>query len=174
MFPQADQRLFASFPNIKLIVLLRNPVDRTISHYYDIVRTNYEKRSLEEAIYSEIDILEGATEAALMDGTYFKRSWNYLLNSLYVYALKRWMSLFPREQFLIIKSEDLYASSASVVQQTFQFLDLPEYQLKNYPKHYPGNYKSKPSNEIRQALSEYFKPHNEQLEDFLGVKFNWS
>jgi len=174
MFPETDQRLFSSFPKTKLIVLLRNPVDRTISHYYDIVRATYEKRSLEEAIYSEIDILKDATEATLMDGSYFRRSWNYLLNSLYVYALKRWMALFPREQFLIIKSEDLYTNSAAVVQQTFQFLDLPEHQLKSYPKHYPGKYKSKPSDEIRQTLSEYFKPHNEQLEDFLRVKFNWN
>ncbi|NJL36589.1 MAG: tetratricopeptide repeat protein [Leptolyngbyaceae cyanobacterium SM1_4_3] len=174
MFPQADQRLFTSCPSTKLIVLLRNPVDRTISHYYDIVRASYEKRSLEEAIHAEIDILKDATEATLMDGTYFRRSWNYLLNSLYVYALKRWISLFPREQLLIIKSEDLYANSATVVQQTFKFLNLPEYQLKSYPKHYPGEYKSQPSDDIRQTLSEYFKPHNEQLEEFLGVQFNWS
>lgn len=174
MFPESDQRLFTSLPNAKLIVLLRNPVDRTLSHYYDIVRAGYEKRSLEEAIYLEIEAINNAPEETLIDGSYFKQSWNYLFNSLYVYALKRWMSLFPREQFLIIKSEDLYANSAAVVQQIFQFLGLPEHQLKSYPKHLPGKYKSKPSDEIRQTLSEYFKPHNEQLEDFLGVQFNWS
>lgn len=173
-FPEADQKLFSLFPDAKLILLLRNPVDRTISHYHDIVRAHYEERSLEEAIFSELEILKDATEETLTDGTYFKKSWSYILNSLYIYPLKKWMKLFSRENFLIIRSEDLYSNPAKIVGNTFNFLGLPDYQLKKYKNHYPGEYKTPTSESLRQVLTDYFKPHNQMLEEYLGVEFNWS
>ncbi|MBD1869399.1 tetratricopeptide repeat protein [Cyanobacteria bacterium FACHB-471] len=173
-FPEADQKLFSLFPDAKLILLLRNPVDRTISHYHDIVRAHYEERSLETAIFSELEILKDATEETLTDGSYFSKSWSYVLNSLYVYSIRRWTKLFPKENFLIIKSEDLYANPAKVVADTFNFLGLPNYQLNKYKNYYPGDYKSPVSESLRRTLADYFKPHNQMLEEYLGIEFNWN
>ncbi|MFM6205694.1 sulfotransferase domain-containing protein, partial [Planktothrix sp.] len=57
--PLVPQRLYESFPNTRLIVLLRNPVDRAISHYYWEVKLGYEPLSLEEAIAQEPERLQG-------------------------------------------------------------------------------------------------------------------
>ena len=58
------------------------------------------------------------------------------------------------------------------MKQVFNFLGLPDYQIQNYPKLNAGSYTSI-SESLRQKLSDYFQPHNQRLEEYLGMKFNW-
>ena len=58
------------------------------------------------------------------------------------------------------------------MKQVFEFLGLPEHQLPEYRKLNPGHY-SPISDEMRQKLSEYFQPHNQRLEKYLGMQFDW-
>jgi tetratricopeptide (TPR) repeat protein len=172
--PYVEERLFSSFPEIKIIILLRNPIDRTISHYYQGVKYGREKRSLSAAVLSEIEALKDITEATLTEAHYFDDSLRYVLQSLYLYPLKKWMALFPKEQFLILKSEDLYSNPAQTVSRVFKFLNLPDYQSVDYLNHYPGFYDPNISTSLRWAMAEYFKPHNQKLEDYLGLEFDWN
>ncbi|MBO0350146.1 sulfatase-like hydrolase/transferase [Phormidium pseudopriestleyi FRX01] len=98
--------------------------------------------------------------------------YSYLSRGLYLEQLQRWFDCFPKEQFLILKSEDLFANPAATVRQVFNFLGLPDYQLPEYGQHQAGNY-DKIDKSIKAALSEYFQPHNRQLEQYLGRTFNW-
>ena len=164
----AAKRIYQFFPKIKLIILLRNPIDRTISQYHTWRRFNWENRSLEEAIESDLDKLIKAGEKV----NYWMGEQNYLAKGVYIEFLKEWMSLFPMEQFLILKSEDFYANSKAVVQQVLKFLDLPKYELLEYKNYNPGNY-SQIDPLIRRSLSNYFQVHNQRLEEYLGIKFNW-
>ncbi|MEB3341891.1 sulfotransferase domain-containing protein [Okeania sp.] len=95
----------------------------------------------------------------------------YILESLYLYHFKRWMNLFPREQFLILKSEDLFSHPKTTMKRCFKFLGLPGYLL---PKYHNFNSNSYPAidNSIRQTLADYFRPYNQKLEDYLGMEFN--
>lgn len=173
MNPDVPQRLAALLPDIKLIVLLRNPVDRAISYYHHAVRHCQEDRSAETAILSELEALDGVDEDGLTAGERFDNVPGYVLYSLYYYALKRWLDRFDRTQILILKSEDLYSHTDSVVNQVFKFLGLSDYHLSKYPNVYPGFYRSPVPDSLRQTLSEYFKLHNQRLEDYLGVRFGW-
>ena len=164
----AAKRIYQFFPKIKLIILLRNPIDRTISQYHTWRRFNWENRSLEEAIESDLDKLIKAGKKV----NYWMGEQNYLAKGVYIEFLKEWMSLFPMEQFLILKSEDFYANSKAVVQQVLKFLDLPKYELLEYKNYNPGNY-SQIDPLIRRSLSNYFQVHNQRLEEYLGIKFNW-
>ena len=58
------------------------------------------------------------------------------------------------------------------MKQGFEFLGLQEHQLPEYRKLNPGHY-SPINDEMRQKLSEYFQPHNQRLEEYLGMQFNW-
>ncbi len=164
---QVDQRLFELFPQTKLILLLRNPVDRAISWYHHSVRIGWEKQTLEEVITNEIDIIEKATEAKLAykPGT--------LGEGIYVYKVKRWLSLFPREQLLILKSEDFYANTANVMKQVFDFLGLEFYESINYTKYNFGHYKPI-EQDLRLKLSKFYQVYNQKLEDLLKRKFDWN
>ncbi|OCR00433.1 molybdenum ABC transporter substrate-binding protein [Oscillatoriales cyanobacterium USR001] len=170
-YPLADRRLHQLLPEIKLILILRNPVVRAFSHYQMWVRRGTEKRSFEEAMQAEMGIMAKATETDLASGIYWKQC-EYLDKSLYVYSIRRWMKLFPKKQFLILQSEDFYANPAVILQEVFAFLGLPDYQISYYEKYNAGAYQPAIDATIQQ-LTEFFQPHNYKLEEELGRKFNW-
>jgi len=173
--PLVARRIYELFPQVKLIALLRNPVERAISHYYHEVRLGFEKLSLEDAIAQESARLEGEWEKFLADETYYSynhQHYTYLSRGNYVEQLKHWMQFFPKEQFLVLPSEELYNQPNIVLNQVLNFLELPSYQLTQYDKYNSGEYPAV-TQEIRQQLQAYFQPYNQQLEEFLGVKFPW-
>ncbi len=161
------ERLFQVFPNMKLILLLRNPVDRAISHYYQWVSMNWEFRSLDVAIASDL----AARESCGND--YWNQPNSYIARGVYVEFLKKWLSVFPRQQVLILSSEKFYENPAETVQQVFQFLGLPNNKLPAYQKYNSRSY-PQVDESIQHLLNNYFKPHNQALEEFLGVEFNWA
>jgi hypothetical protein len=71
-----------------------------------------------------------------------------------------------------LRSEDLYNAPATTMKQVFDFLELSDYKLPNYPKWNSGSY-SRVSDDLRQTLSDFFQPHNQKLEEYLSIKFNW-
>jgi tetratricopeptide (TPR) repeat protein len=164
---EAPERLYSLFPEAKLIVLLRNPVDRAISQFYRLTGLNWEARSLDRVISDEIERLNQNPEYIIGE-----EPGNYLARGRYIEFIKNWRAFFPREQLLILKSEDFYAGAAATVKQVLEFLDLPEYQLSEYQNANPGSYP--PVNQsIRDWLRDYFRPYNQQLEEYLGRKFDW-
>ena len=164
---EAPERLYSLFPEAKLIVLLRNPVDRAISHFYRLKGLNWEGRSLDRAISDEIERLNQNPEYIIGE-----EPGNYLARGRYIEFIKNWLAFFPREQLLILKSEDFYENVGETVQQVLAFLDLPEYQLSEYQNANPGVYQ-RVNESVRELLSDYFKPYNQEIEEYLGIKFDW-
>lgn len=162
---EVPTRLFNCFPKVKLIAILRNPVSRTISHYNHEVRVKREHRSFEKVITTQI-------EKFMSDRNPWNDTSSYITHGLYVEFLKHWMSIFPREQFLILKSEDFYVDPAATMKAVFNFLELPDYHLQNYKKFNSGSYDDI-SESSRRQLSDFFQPYNQELENYLGMKFNW-
>ncbi len=165
------ERLFSIFPKIKLIVILRNPVDRAVSHYYHEVRLKMENKSLSAVIYEQLERLKKIPTSALEEA-YWNHISYYVSYGVYVEFLKKWMTIFPREQFLILSSEDFYQEPQITMENVFKFLDLPKHQLQDYQKLNSGSYPNIPPS-IYSTLSDYFQPYNQKLEEYLGMKFNW-
>jgi hypothetical protein len=97
----------------------------------------------------------------------------FLITGLYVYFLEKWMSLFPKEQFLILRNEDLSQAPAAVMSQVFEFLGVPDCQHIEYPRKNTTTYPSQIDEILLTRLQEFYRPHNQKLEEFLGRKFNW-
>jgi len=165
--PQAPQRIAETLPEVKLIALLRNPVDRAFSHYHHTKRIGREDLDFEEAIAQEksrVKQLENKNQAY---------NYTYLSSGLYAEQLKNWLNLFDRQQLLILKSEDFFDHPEAIFQQVLNFLELPNWSLRNYRK-YNYNFSAQmiePS--TRKYLREYFQPHNQKLYELLGVDFGW-
>ena len=136
-----------------------------------------EKLSFEDAINSEKERTKGEFERMLKDENYYSKDYfhySYLDRGIYVTKLKSWMNIFPKEQFLILQSEEFFKEPNKLYNQVLKFLDLPKWQLKEYKKIGAGSYKHSEINlELRKKFIEYFKPYNEQLFEFLGTKFDW-
>lgn len=174
----AEDRIFQAFPDIKLIAILRDPVSRTISHYYMSLKLGLEKRTLEKAIASEIAILEDVNLRDIkslekIGKTYWKTEQGYLWFSLYLPFLKRWMVLFSKQKFLIVDSRNLYNSSSETMNKVFDFLDLPNYDFISYEKSNIGAYPTT-DYEIQKTLFDFFCQHNQALEEYLGMEFGWN
>lgn len=171
----APKRIFQNFPNIKLAVILRNPIDRTVSRYNMMVRNGAEKRTFERAVTEELTIIQKAMSQS-KDGQ--SVPWpvlnrcRHIGNSLYCYHLARWLELFSAEQFLVLRSEDLFTQPEQTLSQLYQSFGLESHLKQDYPKHNSGQY-SPIEGEIRQTLSTFFTPHTRKLEVLLGRSFDW-
>lgn len=169
--PLAARRLSSVYPRIKQILLLRNPVDRTISDYHHQVRNGVEHRPLEEALRAEMKALERLDAEDIIEGRYYN-ALGYVSSSLYEVHLKRWFRFFSREQLLILRSEDLFLDPSKTVRQCFDFLGLPDYPLDKYNVLAKGEY-ALPDISLRKFLKDYFRPYNQRLEALLGMSFGW-
>lgn len=172
--PQVPARVARHFPQVKLIVLLRNPVDRAISHYYHEVKLGCETLSLEDAIAQESDRLHGELEKLQTDANYYSynhQHYTYLSRGLYLQQLQHWMTFFPQEQFLILKSEDFWENPDRTLVEVLNFLQLPPLQLETYPSYNAGNYTPIESS-VDRSLRDYFDKPNRQLSEFLQRDFN--
>ncbi|WP_413161547.1 tetratricopeptide repeat protein [Capilliphycus salinus ALCB114379] len=164
---ETAERLFEVFPKTKLIVVLRNPIERTVSHYYQWVNMNWEFRSLEKAMISEIERL------SVPNASYWNQPNSYIARSIYVEFLKKWLDVFPREQIFIISSENFYSNPPGTLKQIFDFLGLSDHPLTEYKKYNARSYPDLDES-MRNLLGNYFKIYNQELEDLLGMKFNWN
>jgi hypothetical protein len=179
-YPHAPRRVAKTLPHVKLIVCLRNPVDRAYSQYYHALELGHEKLSFEEAIQDEEERTAHEREKILKDefyesDTYTHRS--YLTRGIYVDQLQAWMDFFPREQFLILKSEEFYSNPVAIFKQVSTFLKVPETEpqlnKKEYKQYSHNTYSSRMEATLRMHLIEYFKPYNARLYEYLGIDFGW-
>jgi hypothetical protein len=174
--PLAPVRAARHVPGLKLIALLRDPVERTYSHYKEQRRNGVETLTFEQALEAEPARTAGEEERLLADEDY--RSFpheqqSYVRQSEYDRGLARWLEHFPREQLLVLASEDYYADPGGVCQQVFAFLglgplSLPPSAVLNAA---PG---SSMAAETRRRLTEHFAPHVREVERLTGQSFPWS
>lgn len=173
--PHARQRIHAVLPDVKLIALLRNPVDRAYSQYQHQVRRGREPLTFEQAIEREMQ--RTAHDRAAMQADPHAnpsrvRHYSYLARGLYADQLGRWFGCFPREQCFVASTEALRSDTAGVFAQVLDFLGLPPHDLGDYPLVFKGSY-SEMQPETRARLHEYFAPHNQRLYDLLAQDFGW-
>lgn len=173
--PHAPQRIFDCIPEVKLIVLLRNPIDRAYSHYQKQIKHGRETLPFDMAIREENKRLEGEAERIFGDERYYSfnhQRFSYLSRGIYVEQLRAWFDFFPRDRFLILSSKDLLDKPQAVSNRVFEFLDLPTWEISEHKRYNVIDYqKMDPS--VRHGLIEYFRPYNQQLYEYLGIDFGW-
>jgi hypothetical protein len=166
-------RISELLPKTKIIILLRNPVDRALSHYHHWLRFKWEKRSFEAAIASELELLSDPANLSHEASPAVWDSQKFLWRGLYFQFLQNWLSVFPREQLLILRSEDLYENPQTTYDRVLEFLELPAHQLDEFRRHNPGNYTADRSGSIYSQMRDFFHPHNQKLEELLGWELHW-
>ncbi len=175
--PRVPHRVAQLLPDVKLIALLRNPIDRAFSHYQHEIRGGREPLSLAEALDREADRLAGEEERLRSDPAYYSVSHHrhsYLRRGHYAEQLDRWVEHFPRSRLMVVQSERLFREPAAVVDSVQQFLGLRPHRLKRYETFLPGAYTSGLPPDLRSRLGAYFEPRNRELYQWLGEEFDWS
>ena len=145
--------IYQTKPDMKIISILRNPVDRAYSHYHDLgVRLGEEKRTFDDAIRSELKILEEKNYVTTdYDGNFTDRLYQYVVRGIYLDHLKIWMDVYPVKQFLILKTEELEKNPSEILNGVFKFLSLHNYDKINFEeKHNVSKYE--PMNEQSRKI----------------------
>lgn len=174
-FAQADQRhLYKAFPRAKCILLLRNPVDRAVSHYKMFLRFAAEGRNLPFALNSfEEDAMREIVRWQQGKKGYF------IPQGLYFDQLMRWREVFTQDQFKLILTEQLENADAGhkIMHQLCDFLHLDQADFSgiisrkfNVDEQRAHVYVTP---DFRRQLTEFYRPSIEKLEDYLQYSTGW-
>lgn len=175
LHPYAPERVRALVPGVRLVLLLRDPVDRAFSHYQHEVALGREPLSFEQALEREPQRLSGEL-ARLGDTSYFSHAWwdhTYLARGRYAEQLERWLAVFPREQLLVLTSERLRADPSVAYARVLEHLGAEPLELPDYPPIFAREYAPMAA-ATRERLVTAFAPHNERLYALLGEDLGWS
>jgi len=112
-YPEAAINIKNAFPKSRIIIMLRNPVERAISHYNMDYKLGYVDLTFENVIKKKYD--------SNLNKLYYQQ---FIELGLYYNQVKRYIELFGRENVLIIFFEDFKNHAPREVKKIFEFLDV--------------------------------------------------
>ncbi|HTO00875.1 MAG TPA: sulfotransferase [Microthrixaceae bacterium] len=173
--PRAIDLSVAHLGDAKLVVMLRNPVDRAHSHYKEQVRNNSETLSFEDALAAEAAILEREVDLMAGDPSYYSylhENRSYVAQSMYGAILSQWFGRIPSDRFKVIRSEDFYSDPQKVLAEVLEFLGLEPFEFQDLSPRNAAPGKGI-SAEVRQELWSTFQDDVSTLESLCGRSFLW-
>ncbi|HAF30465.1 MAG TPA: hypothetical protein DCG75_15590 [Bacteroidales bacterium] len=122
---EAPKRIVDYNPDMKIIIMLREPVERAYSSYIYALNNGHEKKTItfRDAFINENENIENADIVK-------KNNLGHFYTGLYYKHLKYWMQFFPEENFLVIKTSDLKENYQEVLKKLTEFLKIEEFTKK--------------------------------------------
>jgi len=172
-FLPAHERMRGLIPDVKLILFLRDPIDRAFSHWNHITNSRFAPlvpNTFEETITQAITGLEdidkhyNVPEGSLFGTPIFQ---NVIYRGLYCDQIEHLLRFYPRQQLHIAITERVKANMKEEYDRIFRFLGLEAVQV-DLGYHRNGRYESEISPKTQSVLRDFYLPHNERLFDLLG------
>jgi hypothetical protein len=174
--PLVPERVNKICPKVKLIVMLRNPVDRAYSHYMMQKKKGIEEfNNFEDAYRAESARINDEIEKINSDPKYYSynhQKFSYLARGRYFEQIERWLNYFPLSNFHFIKSELFFQDINSVLTSVYSFLGIEHYLPPDLSIQNSNEYLQMELKE-RLELEGYFKSDNDKLIKLLGSNFIW-
>lgn len=173
--PFAIQRMSQTLPDVKILIMLRDPVRRAESHYHHSVSHGHEEEEFAKALERESERLEGEVEKMSRDWSYWSHSHehhSYASKGMYADQLERVFAVYPAEQVMVIQSEAFYRTPNEVLAGVTSWLDLPEVELTERDDRNSHEYQ-RMNEEMRSHLVQLYREPNERLYELLGETYDW-
>lgn len=154
-------------PYVKLIIILRNPIHRAYSAWKLNVKYFGEKMTFNEAIENEM--LYKLTEVK----TFFNSITHYLQRGLYYHQIKELYRWFPKQNILILLSEDVKNNMEGEYNRVYQFLNLPQMDNVKYNTHFESDSKDSIDTALYNKLKIFFMEDVKKLEKLINMKTKW-
>ena len=158
----AMARIWAYNPAMRLILCLRNPVERAYSHWTMETGRQWDSASFAEAIATETERCRSALP-------HQHRVFSYVSRGFYSEQLRRLWSFFPREQTLILRQDELLEDPGKTLSRVHCFLGVDPQPPSKPLRANSGRYTSPMDPQVRAQLQQLFNPEITQLEQLL----NW-
>lgn len=174
--PQSADRIAADLPNVKILVLVRDPVERAHSaHAHEFAR-GYESLDFEAALAAEPERLAGEAEKIVADPDYAShahRHQAYLSRGEYAAQLTRLEYLFGRERIKVIDSHRFFKDPEPVFAEVLDWLGVASRAATQFDRH-NARPRVQMASSLRQRLETHFESHDAALEAWLGHRPSWS
>lgn len=178
--PHTPALVAEMMPDLKLIVLLRDPIARALSHHQHMVRLNLETFPLPQAVRFEEERIREERAKVFADPLYYSRPYTrycYAYRGFYAEHLSRWFDHFDRARFLLLRSEDFYSDTSATLGQILTFVGVdPAWRPAEFANF---SYRGQPAQyeemdgPSRSFLEGKFASHNQRLIQLLGPEFSW-
>jgi hypothetical protein len=153
-------------PYVKLILVLRNPIDRAYSAWKLNVKYFEEKKTFEEAVFNELNQKENTNK------TFYSIIENYLQRGLYFQQIEKLLKWFPRQNVLILISENIKENPFQEYKKIYDFLNLDSLKTQKYEITHVSNDTSKINKKLYNDLIKYYKEDVSKLEKLLNIQLN--
>ncbi len=172
--PFAIARLAHDLPAVKLIAMLRDPVERAFSAYKHEYARGFEQESFERALELEDERLAGEIDRMRGDLRYESfshRHHSYRHRGHYAEQLERVFECFPRPQVHVVDSEAYFDRPAREYERILEFLGLRSF-VPEFGRHNDRPGPPMPT-AARRMLADYYRPHDERLAKLLDRSLRW-
>ncbi len=169
--PRVPQRVHELVPDVKLVFLLRDPVERAFSHYHNNRRLGREPLDFEAALDAEDDRTLAEEDRLRVNALHVSephRLYSYRRRGLYAEQLLRWQACFPADQMLVIDSRRLFTDPTAVVAEVLRFVGVAQWQPRSLAARNEGRHGQAMSPRARGRLEAFFAPHEERLRRLIG------
>ena len=176
-YPNVIKRIHKHLPDIKLIVLLRDPVDRAYSHYQMEKRKFRENLSFEEAIKHEQLNFTSLYNKVLKEDEYIANNElinkSYLRRGVYVEQIKNLFSYYDKSKIMIIESKNFKENKLIILNEICDFLAIEHFKSKVSLKNKNVHDFPRIDNKTKEVLKNYFSNYNKDLFKLINRKFEW-
>ena len=175
--PLAASRAADALPGTKFVVMLRDPVERTVSHWAEQTRNGIETLTLTGALAEESARVCNDAER-LADGSlgesHAHEQQTYAAQSEYAASYRRWIDAVGADRVAVLFSEDYYADAVTAVRTVTDLIGVEPVPANGGAIH--RNAAPRPSGidpEVDALLTERFRPDVERLAELLGSEPPW-
>jgi len=173
--PCAPQRIARHLPEVRVLAMLRDPVERAYSAWKHELARGFETESFERALDLEPARLSGQAERMLADPDYQSfshRHHAYVGRGQYAGQLHRLRQHLPAERIHVIESESFFEQPEPTYGAVLEFLGLPKVLPDRFDR-WNGRPSSPMSEQTRARLRDHFADHDRSLAGLLGRAPAW-
>jgi hypothetical protein len=173
--PLAPQRMARHLPDVKIVAMLRDPVERAYSAHKHERARGFETETFEAALDLEGARLAGEVEHMVLDPghhSFSHRHHAYVRRGQYAEQLARLHRFFPANRIHVIESESFFERPEATYAGVLEFLELPTAMPARFDR-WNGRPSAPMSATTRNRLCEHFSPHDEALAKILGRVPAW-
>lgn len=173
--PRVPERVAADLPAARFVVLLRDPVKRAYSHYWERVDNGVEPLPFAQALAAEEQRVVGELEKMQADPFYYSRPhdwYSYRERGVYAPQLRRWFEAVGRERVLVMVSEDMYRDEQGALGEMARYLGIEPTPIPDTTRH--NHRPAEPMDgDVEAELREFYAPRNAELAELLGRDLPW-
>jgi hypothetical protein len=173
--PHAPARIVRDLPEVKIVAMVRDPVERAYSAYQHELARGFESESFPRALELEDSRVEPELARMLADERYqsqVHRHQAYRRRGHYAEQLLPFIEGLGSDRVHVMESESFFTRPEHEYARLLAFLELPTVMPASFDQ-YNARRRAPMDDQLRVDLAAHFAPHDEQLATVLGHPAGW-